>query len=260
MFSSLLHYEPSSDDVHFFFVCGSAKVVTAILSLIVLCYLRYKRSEALNGCTTSARSLILPVYEPLIIAIGIASICEASLSVYHTWWGFDPNNQLMWAVYEFIRDGFPILFLQRSVSTTSLIRAAALTTIPISYGILCGSLLPYLHSYAALMFTGGVAICYLIIASGVIIRRRESVLPYCLFMATYRLLWAIFYFIDMGYLLWLYYPILCLIGLMELPLTMMWYITLLLDTNYWRSGGQSMPWKKQHNTGKYKININQIVY
>lgn len=41
---------------------------------------------------------------------------------------------------------------------------------------------------------------------------------------------VIYYVVDMGYARALYWPLLGVIGLMELPLAAIWYITMLLDT------------------------------
>jgi hypothetical protein len=107
--------------------------------------------EAQKGNATAARSLILPVYQPLIYSLLVrhaAASCLLSslrltlavlvqvglfletifVALYQGGvWAAD--NILSWAVYEWIRDGFGMLFLQNNVSRAAFKRAAYLSLI-----------------------------------------------------------------------------------------------------------------------------------
>ena len=57
-------------------------------------------------------------------------------------------------------------------------------------------------------------------------------------MATYRFIWAVYYFMSLGYAKdVLYWPLLGLIGLFEVPFFPMFYYTMHTDTKYWREVG-----------------------
>lgn len=223
-----------------YYVCGSAKAIGMFWGIILLIILKYRKFWAKKGCQDSARSIVLPIYEPLIYGLVLTLAVELtffSLSHFGVW---SMTPMFTWGVYEFLRDGFPLIFLQRSVSPAAYKRAALWALIPVCHGVLCAFLLNYISELAAtFLFEGGGVLWYLCLIAFVRLKRsRESALPYLIFMAVYRPLWILYYvqYTLGGDWKMIYWPLLGAIGLMEIPLTGIWYFTLRQDTIYWRTG------------------------
>jgi hypothetical protein len=124
-------------------------------------------------------------------------------------------------LYEWIRDGFAMIFTQKSVSRQSFFRSFLLSFIWVLHGVLCGVLVNYIGLPGLFIYHGIVILFYICMWFG-IVPRRQSILPYCAFMSIYRFIWCIYYIMAAGYVTQLYYPILSMIGLLELPLTFIW--------------------------------------
>lgn len=235
-----------------FWVCTSAKIFGVAVGLTLLAYMHCQAKKCESGDNYAVNSLILPVYRPVIYTLLFTMSTEIALlciGQFGDEWLGEWQQILTWAVYELSRDGFVMLFVQQSLSRSALRRSLLLALLWPAFGVMCALILlrTDIGFYGPILFHGVSSFFNLIIAlplpGRLAIPRRVPIVPYCLWMSIYRGCWVVYYFIRMGYVEWLYYPILILAGIMELPVTGAWYYVMRTDTNFWHYGGDPM-WRR----------------
>jgi hypothetical protein len=236
---------------HVFLVCGTAKIIGIPSGLWLLHQLSQNTILARKGDQNAARSVILPSFEPLIKILIIGLFCEIVLLLVQPLY---PSliQIIIWMLYEWLRDGFTVIFLQTSLSVEAMSRAFKYSLLWLIHGLVCGCFLMLpdnceLSDPTCVSTTGIVTIvfylsnaCFYFLIISNVIPHRQSVHRYAIFMCAYRLVWCVYNVYALGVVseptALVEDVILAFLFLFEVPLAFVWYYILWKDTYYWRTG------------------------
>jgi hypothetical protein len=154
-------------------------------------------------------------------------------------------NSVLTILYNCVRDGLMLVFLQPAVSKAAFARAAKWLSLEalliVASSMIRMFILPEEMSYVPIDVVLLIIMSFYVISlSGSCgLRLRPAARLYVYFLLVYR---AVFVFYGMLFIGWVtptpgvFWPTVCVIACLELPLGYMWYLTLLRDTRYWRHG------------------------
>jgi hypothetical protein len=253
------------DEALTFHITFWADLAAALLCAALLVWLRRQRRRAQSG-HGAASAIILPIYEPVLWALGAAFLVQTLLlgvpgpyPATPQWfvgasyqpedpesasaaWGDATLYFAYWATFELMAEGFGILLLHRSPSPQAFVStlrwavlyalaAAAVTTTGFNYELLGlhADLERIMDSVFLAVPCGLYAL--LMLPSSVLSTGRSSLLPWAIFSLAWRLVSVVA--VNTGlYGDTLLGPILTACRSVLTPLVM--YATLALDTRYWR--------------------------
>jgi hypothetical protein len=220
-------------------VCGSAKIVSLIVGAYLISYMKRNLKLARSGSESASRSVILPGYQSLLLLLMCGLLIEIGNLVLGYFNILNTTNIFSWCIYEWIRDGFPLIFLQKSLSEKAFQRAFLYSLLWAGHGIMCGCFYVLLDHKSIFFYYGTAAIFYVVVLSRCCFQYRHPVRPYLVMMLVLRVVWIVYYLMDMNMfapLSVMYWILISIIALLEIPLLFAWYLVLLTDTRYWRQG------------------------
>jgi len=230
-----------SKEGRLFYLLGTARAATLLSGVGVLLMLKRQQYLARKGSLRAARALLLPIYEPMILLFMASVLVEWTfLFLQHEQeWGLSfPAVLAMWSTNAFSSQGLIVFFCSHSLSQASMLRSLCFSFVWAVIGFLCAMVhLSYNKLMGQLMFHALPIVLFVLILRKAIYRRR-SVVPAVQFMVLYRAVWCVYTVFTeaieskIGYTLTL-----LALGLMEVPLCVLWYVTMWNDTYFWRTGG-----------------------
>jgi Protein tyrosine and serine/threonine kinase len=238
-------------------------VLAAVISFCLLGILQYEKLAASKGSQKAAKFVILPIYWPVLLVLGIGFIVLSLLLALPgpypsipSWfnggsYGMSPNlsgeqqwknSQLYWTywtVFEFLSEGFGIMLLHRSPSRAAFastfrfallyaVLSAAIATLGFNYALL--GVRSDFQTILECTFLGFPCIFYaLLIIPNPIVNARKSLIPYAIFSLIWRLASIFFVLVDTSTL-----PTTIVASLRSIGMPIIMYLTLILDTLYWK--------------------------
>jgi hypothetical protein len=211
-----------------FYLLGTARLITIICGVGILFIMHRQKKLARLGSVRAARALLLPIYEPMIVML-VVSLCVSWVFLYleHIQEALLAMNLASYTLDSFTTTGLVLFFCSHSLSEASKLRSL--------FWSFCWSVIGFACAIVHELYSPLIGeLLYHLLPVGlmiVILRkhvyRRRSVVPAVQFMILYRLIWASYTIFTeqvnnhMGYLLSL-----MLLGIMEVPLCVLWYFTM----------------------------------
>ena len=203
-----------------------------------------QRSRALQGDYRAARALLLPVYEPMIMLLTVSlSIEYLFLYLQHS-----EEKSVMfitvvcqWSLNIFTQIGLVLFFCSHSLSHPALLRSLFYAFLLSVVGFICALIDRLWDPLLGQILFNALPLPLLVAIVAKKIYRRRSVVPYVQFMILYRIVWVIYtIFTECIDSHTGYFICLLAIALLEIPLSVFWFLTMWNDTYFWRTGGLHM--------------------
>jgi len=230
--------------------CFFAKFLSIIFGGFTYLYLAWNERRVMRRQPKGqSRNLILPFYKPLMAFVVIFLVVENAFFFFLMMFDLSPwFNVLQWGMFQIPRQGFCMIFLQRSVSRRAIRRAFKGLLAWTFYGMAMGVFLNVAQSSAdkylvAMLYHAAPTLFhfYMLLSScfrSLPYSPRETLIPYAALMFPGNAIWVILYFyLYLGHTeeqaQWMFLTA----GALELPMTPFWLLMFRADTHYWQYGG-----------------------
>jgi len=230
-----------------FYVCGTARLVTIASGIFLLLFLKRQRYLARRGDVRASRALLLPVFEPMITVL-ILSVSAEWCFLYLQFrpdtesWAMLTSILAQFSLNQFTQTGLVTFFCSRSLSHAAMLRASFAAFMLALFGFVCALVKQLVNPLAGLLMFNGGPILVLLAVQFKWVYRRRSVLPYVQYMILYDAVWCAYSIFGTSpsrggiHLPIVYYLLLLAIGLLEIPLCVLWFVVMWNDTYFWRTG------------------------